>query len=60
MSGCSWRGKSRKIVEGEVAITSKQSRGQLVPQVDESMTGDNVELLNAPRGKSCCLHFVCS
>jgi hypothetical protein len=31
-SRCSWRGKSREIVEGEVSITSKQSRGQLVPQ----------------------------
>jgi hypothetical protein len=41
-SRCSWRGKSHEIVKGEVAITSKQSRGQLVPQADKSMTGDNV------------------
>jgi hypothetical protein len=59
-SRCSWRGKSHEIVEGEVAITSKRSRGQLVPQADESMTGDDVELLGVPRGKSCCLYFVCS
>jgi hypothetical protein len=26
-SRCSWRGKSHKIVEGEVVITSKRSRG---------------------------------
>jgi hypothetical protein len=50
-SRCSWRGKSLEIVEGKVAITNKQSRGHLVPQVDESMTGDDVELLDLP-GKS--------
>jgi hypothetical protein len=43
-SRCSWKGKSCKIVEGEVAITSKWSRGQLVPQADELTTGDNIEL----------------
>jgi hypothetical protein len=51
-SQCSWRGKSCKIIEGEVAITSKRSREELVPQVDELMTGDNIELLDVPRGKS--------
>jgi hypothetical protein len=41
-------GKSCKIFEGEVVITSKRSRGQLVPQADESLSGDNVEVLEAP------------
>jgi hypothetical protein len=56
-SRCSWRGKSHKIVEGEVAITSKQSRGQLVPQVGESSTGGDVEVLEVPKGKSYRLFF---
>jgi hypothetical protein len=51
-SRCSWRGKSRKIVEGEVVITNKRSKGQLVPEADESSSGDEVEVLEAPRGES--------
>jgi hypothetical protein len=54
------RGKSREVVECEVVITSKRSRGQLVPQADESLTGDDVELLEAPRGESYHLCFICS
>jgi hypothetical protein len=33
-SRCSWRGKSCEIVEGEVIITNKRSRGQLVAQAE--------------------------
>jgi hypothetical protein len=29
-SRCSWRGKSREVVKGEVVITTKRSRGELV------------------------------
>jgi hypothetical protein len=59
-SRCSWRGKSCEIIKGEVVITSKRSRGQLVPQADELSSGDDVELMEVPRGKSYCLTFVCS
>jgi hypothetical protein len=51
-SRCSWRGKSREVIEGEVAITHKRSRGELVIQVDESSSGDEVQEIGAPRGKS--------
>jgi hypothetical protein len=47
-----------KIIEREVTITSKRSRGELVPQADESSSGDDVEVLEAPRGESYCLHFT--
>jgi hypothetical protein len=47
-SRCSWRGKSREVVEGDVVITSKRSRGQLVSQADESSSGGEVEVLEAP------------
>jgi hypothetical protein len=57
-SRCSWRGKSREVVEGDIVITSKRSRGQLVTQADESSSGDEVEVLEAPRGESYCLHFT--
>jgi hypothetical protein len=50
-SRCSWRGKSCEIIEGDVVITSKRSRGQLVSQVNESSSGDEVELVEVPRGK---------
>jgi hypothetical protein len=59
-SRCSWRGKSREIVKGEVVITSKRSRGQLVPQVDKSSSGDNVEVLEVPRGESYHRCLICS
>jgi hypothetical protein len=39
-SRCSWRGKSREVIEGEVAITTKRSRGELASQADESSSGD--------------------
>jgi hypothetical protein len=59
-SQCSWRGRSHEIVEGEVAITSKRSRGQLVPQVGNVSSGDEVEVLEAPRGTFCHWSFICS
>jgi glycerol-3-phosphate cytidylyltransferase-like family protein len=57
-SRCSWRGKSCKVIRGEVVITNKRSRGQLVLEVDESSSGDDVEVLEAPRGESYCLFFT--
>jgi hypothetical protein len=54
-SRCSWKGKSHKIVEGDVVITSTQSRGQLVPQADELSSRDNVEVLEVPRGDLAAL-----
>jgi hypothetical protein len=43
-----------------VVITSKRSRGQLVPQADELLSGGDVEVLEVPRGESYRLCFVCS
>jgi hypothetical protein len=34
-----------------VTITNRRSRGQLVPEVDESSSGDEVQEVEAPRGK---------
>jgi hypothetical protein len=51
-SWCSWRGKSQEVVEGEVTITSKRSKGELVSKGDESSSGDEVQEVGAPRGKS--------
>jgi hypothetical protein len=51
-SRCSWRGKSREVVEGKVTITNKRSRGELVPQVAESSSEGEVEVLEAPKGES--------
>jgi hypothetical protein len=51
-STCSWRGRSREVVEGEVAITHKRSKGELVSLVGESSSGDEVQVVEAPRGKS--------
>jgi hypothetical protein len=48
----SWRGNSQDVVEGDVVITIKRSRGQLVSQADESLSGDKVEVLEVPRDKS--------
>jgi hypothetical protein len=59
-SRCSWRGKSCEIVEGEVVITNKRSRGQLVSQADESYSRDDVEVLEVPRGESYRLCLICS
>jgi hypothetical protein len=50
--GCSWRGRSREVVEGDIVITSKRSRGQLVSQAGESSSEGEVEVLEAPRGES--------
>jgi hypothetical protein len=51
-SRCSWRGKSHEVVEGEVAITHKRSRGELAVQGNELSSGDEVEEVRPPRGKS--------
>jgi hypothetical protein len=51
-SRCSWRGKSREVVEGEASITHKRSRGELVLEVDESLSGGEVQVVEAPRGES--------
>jgi hypothetical protein len=50
-SRCSWRGKSREVVEGEVSITTKRSKGELAMQADELSSGDEVQEVGAPRGK---------
>jgi hypothetical protein len=50
-SRCSWRGKSRKVVEGEVSITHKRSRGELVLEADRSSSGGKVQVVEAPRGE---------
>jgi hypothetical protein len=44
--------RSCEVVEGEVTITTKRSRGELVSQADESSSGDEVQEVGAPRGKS--------
>jgi hypothetical protein len=52
-SRCSWRGKSREVVEGEVSITTtKRLKGELAMQADELLSGDEVEEVRPPRGKS--------
>jgi hypothetical protein len=51
-SRCSWRGKSQEVVEGEVAISHKRSKGELATQDDELSSGDEVQEVEAPRGKS--------
>jgi hypothetical protein len=51
-SRCSWRGRSWEVIEGDVVITSKRSRGQLVGQADESSSEGEVEVLEVPRGES--------
>jgi hypothetical protein len=43
---------SCKVIEGEVSITHKRSRGELVTQADDSSSGDKVQEVEAPRGKS--------
>jgi hypothetical protein len=47
-SRCSWRGKSHEIVKGEVAITSKRSMGQLVPQKGKLTMGNDIGILDPP------------
>jgi hypothetical protein len=51
-SRCSWRGNSREVVEGEVSITHKRSKGELATQGDESSSGDEVQEVVPPRDKS--------
>jgi hypothetical protein len=50
-SRCSWRGWSHEVIEGEVAITHKRSKGELVRLADELLSGDEVQVVGAPRGK---------
>jgi hypothetical protein len=50
-SQCSWRAKSCEVIEGEVSITHKRSRGELVPEADESSSGDEVQVVEASRGE---------
>jgi hypothetical protein len=50
-SRCSWRGKSREVIEGEVSITHKRSKGELATQADESSSRDEVQEVGPPRGK---------
>jgi hypothetical protein len=47
-SRCSYRGRSREVVEGEVTIINKRSKGELVSQADELSSGDEVQVLEAP------------
>jgi hypothetical protein len=49
-SRCSWRGRSCEVIEGEVAIMHKRSKGELVSLADESLSGDEVQVVGAPRG----------
>jgi hypothetical protein len=49
-SRCSWRGKSHEVVEGEVAITHKRSKGELVSLADKLSSRDEVQVMEAPRG----------
>jgi hypothetical protein len=57
-SRCSWRGKSREVVRGGVSITHKRSKGELAMQVDKSSSGDEVQVVEAPRGKSQHFYFT--
>jgi hypothetical protein len=50
-SRCSWRGNSCEVVEGEVAIAHKRSKDELAMQGDESSSGDEVQVVEAPRGE---------
>jgi hypothetical protein len=59
-SRCSWRGKSREVIEGEVSITHKRSKGELATQGDESSSGDEVQEVVPPRGKCQQLYFTFS
>jgi hypothetical protein len=43
--------KSREVIEEEVTITNKRSKGELVSQADESSSGDEVQEVGPPRGK---------
>jgi hypothetical protein len=41
-----------------VTITNKRSRGELVSQVDESLSGDEVQVLEVPRGEFYHLYIT--
>jgi hypothetical protein len=50
-SRCSWRGRSCEVVEGEVVITTKRSREELVSRADDPTSEDEVQEVGVPRGK---------
>jgi hypothetical protein len=50
-SRCSWRGKSQEVVEGDVTITHKRSKGKLATQGDELSSEDEVQEVRPPRGE---------
>jgi hypothetical protein len=50
-SRCSWRGKSREVVEGDVAITHKRSKGELATQGDKLSSEDEAQEVMPPRGE---------
>jgi hypothetical protein len=41
-----------------VAITHKRSKGELVSLADESLSGDEVQVVEPPRGKSEHFYFA--
>jgi hypothetical protein len=59
-SRCSWRGQSREVAKREVAIMHERSKGELAMQADESLSGDKVQVMEAPRGKFWQLYFTFS
>jgi hypothetical protein len=50
-SGCSWRGKSCEVVEGDGNVALKRSKGELVLEADESSSRDKVQEIVVPRGE---------
>jgi hypothetical protein len=52
--------KSCEVVEDEVAISHKRPKGELVLEADKSSSGDEMQEVGAPRGKSYQLHFTFS
>jgi hypothetical protein len=48
------------VVKGEVAITHKRSKGELVSLADESSSGDEVQEVRPPRGKFQQLYLTFS
>jgi hypothetical protein len=59
-SRCSWRGKSREVIEGKVAIVHKRSKGELVTHGDKLSSRNEVQEVVPPRGKFQQLHFTLS
>jgi hypothetical protein len=59
-SRCSWRGKTREVIEGNVTISHKRSKGELALEANESSSGGEVEEIVAPRGEYQQLYFTLS